>query len=329
MPPVSIVVCAKNEFQNLKNNLPVLLSQDYPDYEVIVVNDASDDETVFLLQDLERAYPRLRVVNIEQDLNFFRGKKFPLSIGIKSAKNECLLLTDADCIPTDPGWIKEMAGNFSDRTEIVLGYGKYKPRISFLNTVIRYETVMTAIQYFSFALMGLPYMGVGRNLAYKKSVFLRNRGFISHYKIPSGDDDLFINQVASKRNTVIEVDPKSHTVSASKERFSDWWLQKRRHLTTGNLYKKKHKFLLGLYSVSLAGFYLMIPVLLVIQYNLLMVAGVIILRLASWLILFKKSMIRLNEKKLLLISPLIELFLLGVYPVMILVNQVIREKKWK
>lgn len=327
--PVSVVICAKNEYQNLKINLPAVLKQDYPDFEVVIVNDASDDETIFLLQDLEREYPHLRVVNIPQDLNFFKGKKFPLSIGIKSARHEHLLLTDADCMPADQNWIREMAGNFDQKTEIVLGYGQYKTTGNLLNVIIRYETIMTALQYFSFALTGLPYMGVGRNLAYKKSLFMKNSGFISHYKIPSGDDDLFINKVANRKNTLIEINPKSFTVSASKENFHGWWMQKRRHLTTGKFYKPKHKFLLGLYSGSLMLFYLFFVLLLIIKFSFILVIGAFSLRMLSMLIIFKNSMIRLNEKKLLLISPIIELFLLGIYPVIILANQVIREKKWK
>jgi glycosyltransferase involved in cell wall biosynthesis len=329
LPAVSVVVCAKNEYHNLKQNLPLILNQDYPEFEVVVVNDASDDETIFLLQDLEREYSHLKIVNIQKDLNFFKGKKFPLSIGIKSAKNEHLLLTDADCTPVDQNWIRVMAGNFSDKTEVVLGYGKYKTELTLLNLLIRYETVMTAIQYFSFALTGLPYMGVGRNLAYKKSLFLRNNGFIAHYKISSGDDDLFINKVSNKRNTVIEVDPKSFTVSRGKQRFGAWWIQKQRHLTTGKLYKPKHKFILGLYSASLIMFYFMFALLLIIKFSFIFVISTFAVRLISWLIIYKKSMMKLNEKQLLLISPLIELFLLGVYPVIILANQVVREKKWK
>jgi glycosyltransferase involved in cell wall biosynthesis len=327
--PISVVICAKNEYQNLKVNLPAVLKQDYPDFEVVIVNDASDDETIFLLQDLEREYPHLRVVNIPQDLNFFKGKKFPLSIGIKSAKHEHLLLTDADCLPAGPNWIREMAGNFDQKTEIVLGYGQYQAKGNLLNVIIRFETMMTAIQYFSYAIIGLPYMGVGRNLAYKKSLFMKNNGFISHYKIPSGDDDLFINQVANRKNTRIEVNPGSFTVSAAKESFLGWWMQKRRHLTTGKFYKRKHKFLLGLYSGSLMLFYLVFVLLLILKFSFILVIGAFSLRLLSMLIIFKKSMIRLNEKKLLLISPIIELLLLGIYPVIILANQVIREKKWK
>jgi cellulose synthase/poly-beta-1,6-N-acetylglucosamine synthase-like glycosyltransferase len=249
--PVSVVICAKNEYYNLKNNLPLILNQDYPDFEVVVVNDASDDETIFLLQDLEREHKRLKVVNITQDLNFFKGKKFPLSLGIKSAKHELLLLTDADCIPSGPNWIKEMAGNFDSKTEIVLGYGPYEKKNNLLNMIIRYETIMTAVQYFSYALAGMPYMGVGRNLAYRKSLFIKHKGFISHYTIKSGDDDLFINMAATGKNTKIEVHPDSYTFSPAKNIFRDWWYQKRRHLSTGKYYKPKHKFVLGVYSGSL------------------------------------------------------------------------------
>ncbi len=327
--PVSVVICAKNEYINLKNNLPVILSQNYPDFEVVVVNDASDDETIFLLQDLEREHSRLKVVNITQDLNFFKGKKFPLSLGIKSAKNELLLLTDADCIPSNPNWLMEMAGNFDNKTEIVLGYGAYEKKNNLLNMLIRYETLMTATQYFSYALSGMPYMGVGRNLAYRKSLFIRNKGFISHYTIPSGDDDLFINKVATGKNTAIEIHPDSYTVSPAKHIFRDWWYQKRRHLSTGKYYKTGHKIMLSSYSISLALMYVLFALLLILQFNMYYVLGIFGLRLISKLIIFKNSMQRLNEKNLLLISPLFELFLLGFFPLIMLANLVIKQSKWK
>jgi cellulose synthase/poly-beta-1,6-N-acetylglucosamine synthase-like glycosyltransferase len=328
-PPVSVVICAKNEYHNLKKNLSSILNQNYPEFEVVVVNDASDDETIFLLQDLEREYKHLKIVNITQDLNFFKGKKFPLSLGIKSAKNEYLLLTDADCMASGPSWIKEMAGAFESNTEVVLGYGKYGMKNTLLNMIVRYETIMTAIQYFSYALSGIPYMGVGRNLAYRKSLFIKNKGFISHYTVSSGDDDLFINKVATKRNTRIEIHPDSFTLSPAKENFRNWWLQKRRHLSTGKYYKQKHKFMLGLYSFSLFLLYALFIILLLLKFNILFVLIPFIVRLLSKLIIFKKSMYKLNEKKLLLISPLIELFLLVFFPLMVFANLVIKESKWK
>ncbi len=328
-PPVSIVLCAKNEYSNLKKNIPLIINQEYPEFEVVIVNDASDDETIFLLEDLEREHKHITIVNITQDLNFFKGKKFPLSVGIKSAKFENLLLTDADCNPASTKWIKKMAGNFTNTKEVVLGYGKYKEEPGWLNSVIRFETLMTAVQYFSYALMGSPYMGVGRNLAYKKSLFLKNNGFISHYNVDSGDDDLFINEVANKKNTRIEFNPDSHTISEAKKTFAEWWLQKRRHLSTSKYYKFKHKFLLGLYSMSLMVAILTFIFLLTLKVNILIVSILFGIRLLSQLLIIKKASDQLVEKKLLLFSPLIELFLLGIFPIMMLTNLIIKRNRWQ
>ena len=328
-PPVSVVICAKNEYLNLKKTLPPIISQDYPEFELVIVNDASDDETIFYLEDLEKEHKHLKIVNIRQDLNFFKGKKFPLSVGIKSARYEHLLLTDADCAPASNSWIKKMADNFDSTYEVVLGYGKYQQEQGWLNTLIRFETVMTAIQYFSYALSGTPYMGVGRNLAYKKSLFLKNKGFISHYNIDSGDDDLFINRAANKKNTIIEIDPESFTISAGKKTFRDWWIQKRRHLSASRYYKFKHKFLLGLYSFSLILAIFCFIFLLIVKVQVFWVFILFVIRLLSQFIIMKKSCDLLQEKKLLLFSPLIELFLLGVFPIMILTNLIFKRNKWK
>ena len=188
---------------------------------------------------------------------------------------------------------------------------------------------MTAVQYFSYALMGIPYMGVGRNLAYKKSLFIKNNGFISHYNVDSGDDDLFINEVANQRNTKIEIDPQSFTISEAKKTFGEWWLQKRRHLSTSKYYKFKHKFLLGLYSFSLILAILILIFLLTLKVNTLIILILFGIRLLSQLVIIKKACDQLVEKKLLLFSPLIELFLLGVFPIMILTNLIIKRNRWQ
>lgn len=217
---VSVVICAKNEYHNLKENLPIILEQEYPDFEVIVVNDVSDDETYYLLKVLSDKYPHLKIVNFVDNVNFFSGKKFPLTIGIKSAKNDIILLTDADCKPHSMKWIEQMQEQFHSGTEIVLGYGKYKEEPSFLNKIIRFDTLQIAIQYLSMALAGKAYMGVGRNLAYRKNLFYRQNGFINHYKVKSGDDDLFVNAAASDKNTKIMISSDSHTISTAKKHFS-------------------------------------------------------------------------------------------------------------
>jgi cellulose synthase/poly-beta-1,6-N-acetylglucosamine synthase-like glycosyltransferase len=326
---VSVVISAKNEYQNLKRNLPLILNQNYHDFEVVVVNDASDDESIFLLEDLSHEYSKLNVVTIQQDLNFFKGKKFPLSVGIKSAKYEHLLLTDADCAPASPEWIREMARGFAGENEIVLGYGQYRQEKSMLNTVIRYETAFAALNYFSLALWGIPYMGVGRNLAYKRSLFIKSKGFISHYKVSSGDDDLFINKVAGKKNTTIIAKPESFTQSGAKKRFQHWWRQKRRHLSAGMHYKFRHQIILGGYGAT---YILMLAGVIwqsIVGNFLWIVALLFFIRLLSQMIIFKKTFYRLGEKKLLLISPLIELYLTLIFPFMVFVNLLFKEGRWK
>ena len=310
-PPVSVVIAARNEYHHLKKNLPAILNQKYPDFEVVVVNHASDDETSGYLQEIQPEYPHLNVITIEQDLNFFHGKKFPLSIGIKSAAHELILLTDADCRPASPFWISRVASNYNDKTAVVIGYGPYLQEKGFLNRLIRYDTFLVALQYLSFSLAGKPYMGVGRNLSYRKSLFLKNKGFISHYNVASGDDDLFINQVARKENTRTELSPESFVFSEPKHSFGEWFRQKRRHLTTGKKYKPKYKFLLGLFSLSLGIYYLSLAALLATATHLLtfyVLAGVVSLRFATRLIIHNKVLDKLQEKQILLFSLLWEPF---------------------
>jgi cellulose synthase/poly-beta-1,6-N-acetylglucosamine synthase-like glycosyltransferase len=327
--PVSVIICAKNEYHNLKEFLPLILEQDYPDFEVVVVNDASDDETIFFLEDMERKYGNLKIITLMQDLNFFSGKKFPLSVGIKSAKNEHLLLTDADCRPAGKNWIREMAGRFDTKKEIVLGYGAYNESPGFLNKIIRYETATTALQYFSYALSGIPYMGVGRNLAYKKELFIKSKGFISHYNVASGDDDLFVNKVANSTNTAICISKDSFTYSKPQESVRTWFRQKRRHLSAGKYYKFKHLFLLGTWSMSTFLFYLLFVFLLSVNFMTVTVLSLFAVRVLSQLIIYKKTFNRLNEKKLLLISPLVEVILLILYPVIIISNLFVKQNRWK
>ncbi len=249
--PVSVIVCARDEAANLAKNLPGLLVQQYrTTHEVIVVDDNSFDDSKYFLEELRKTFKHLHVVELKQEAKFIPGKKFPLSIGIKTAKYEVLLLTDADCVPASEYWIDKMQQTYDDKTEIVLGYGAYFRKKGLLNRLIRWETFHTALQYFSYSLAGIPYMGVGRNLSYKKEVFFRHKGFTSHNHISSGDDDLFINMASTKKNTRINIDPATFTISEPPRSWFQWMKQKHRHYSTGKYYKSLHKFLLGLYALS-------------------------------------------------------------------------------
>jgi glycosyltransferase involved in cell wall biosynthesis len=326
---VSVVICARNEYDQLKENLPLILTQEYPDFEVVVVNHASGDETAFLLSTMAEQYPRLKIVEIRENLNFFDGKKFPLSIGIKSAINDLLLLTDADCKPVSSRWIALMAGGFSKEKEIVLGYGAYSGSSRLLNKFIRFDTVHIALQYFSFALAGIPYMGVGRNMAYRKSLFYEIKGFTSHYTIHSGDDDLFINRAATKKNTQIVANPESFTLSKPKMTFREWWIQKRRHMSTGRYYRWNHKFLLGAYSFSTFFFYVFFILLLTLNYNIIPVLALFILRLILQLFIFRKTLVRLNEKGIWLLVPFFDIILILINTALTLSTFISKETKWK
>ena len=328
--PVSVIICARNEVENLKKYLPIVLTQDYPNYEVIVVNDCSCDESEETLAVLQTKYPRLRVTTINEDKKFYHGKKLALTIGIKAAKNELLLLTDADCYPVDKNWINRMQQNFTDKTEIVLGYGGYINKKGWLNRLIRFDTFFIALQYFGLTLAGKPYMGVGRNLAYRKSTFFKNKGFARYSYILSGDDDLFINNIAKKNNIKIEIDKTSHTRSLPKTTLKKWLTQKRRHLTTGKYYKAKSKFILGLEILSRNFFYLSFIILLVLKFNYKIILIAFLIRLLLQSIIIKKGMNRLQEKGFLLLTTLFDIILPIINFYLLISNYLItKHNKWK
>src|SRR5580698_86680 len=254
--PVSVIICARDEAARLVTHLPGALVQTYPTtHEVIVVNHNSQDDTRFLLDEFKKTFKGLHIVNLEYEAIGIPGKKYPLSMGIKEALYEIVLLTDADCVPASEFWMQKMQDGYRNGIEVVLGYSPYKKSPGYLNKIIRFDTFHTALQYLSYALAGLPYMGVGRNLSYKKDVFLRNKGFSAINHVAGGDDDLFINKVATKDNTAVVIDPDTFMLSEPKKTFGEWFRQKSRHYTTAKYYKPRHKLLLGLYSATHFLFY--------------------------------------------------------------------------
>lgn len=296
--PVSIIVCARDEAANLARNLPGVLVQTYPTtHEVIVVNDNSVDETKYMLEGLKKTFRHLQGVNLDYEAKLIPGKKYPLSIGIKEARHEVVLLTDADCMPASEFWLQKMQDGYTEGIDIVLGYGSYHKKPGVLNKLIRFETFHTALQYLSYALAGMPYMGVGRNLSYTKKLFFQNKGFSAHNHVSGGDDDLFINRVATGHNTTVVIDHDAITLSAPKTTWRDWSRQKTRHYSTGKFYKLKHRFLLGLYAFTHFLFYPLL-VLAMLYFDWRLALGVFAVRLIVQAWVFYKSMEKLNEKDL-------------------------------
>lgn len=328
--PISVIVCAKNEAENVKEFVPLLVEQNYPDFEIVLIDDASTDETLELFEAFERQYSNIKLVKVQNNEAFWGNKKFALTLGIKAASKEYLLFTDADCYPTSKDWITNMSSQFTMHKTIVLGYGAYeKIKGSFLNKIIRFETMLTATQYFSWAKMGKPYMGVGRNLAYKREEFFRVNGFIDHMNVRSGDDDLFINQAAKARNTTVCYTPESFTVSEPKKTWKEWFNQKRRHVSTAKLYKGFDKFQLGLYYCSQLLFLILAIILLAFQFQWMIIGGLILFRyIFAWTTLGYAAG-KLKEKDVMYWFPIIEIILIFTQLNVFFTNLVSKPVHWK
>jgi cellulose synthase/poly-beta-1,6-N-acetylglucosamine synthase-like glycosyltransferase len=328
-PPVTVIIAAKNEEINLQKNLPLILDQDYPVFEVIVVNDFSTDETYQVLEAFEAKHSNIRAITIKQEGSHHVGKKYPITLGLKGAKYEHVLFTDADCSPKSRDWIKSMMAGYAENTEIVLGYGAYEKKKGLLNKLIRFDTFYVAIQYFSMALGGKPYMGVGRNMSYKKDLFFRNKGFATHTHIASGDDDLFVNKVATAENTGVVYFKDAHTVSVPKRSFAAWIQQKRRHLTTGKYYKSNHKLMLGMFSLTNVLFILLFLALVVVKFPIEIILSIFLFKLLVQIIIFRQAMVKLDEKDLIFLAPFLDLFIAFFHPYLYLSNPFIKPPKWK
>lgn len=328
--PVSVIVCAKNEEENVKKFVPLLAQQNYPEYEIVLIDDASRDETLEVFEQFEQQYHNIKLVKVENNEAFWGNKKFALTLGIKAAKNEYLLFTDADCYPKTTEWIKDMTSQFTTQKTIVLGYGAYeKIKNSFLNKIIRFETLLTAIQMFAWAKVGKPYMGVGRNMAYKREEFFKVNGFINHIKIRSGDDDLFINEAATGSNTAICYTKDSFTYSKPKTSFKDWFTQKRRHVATAKHYKFSDRAKLALFYCSQLSFIIFATFLLVAQYQWIVVASIIGFRyLFAW-ISAGFAAAKLQEKDVMYWFPIIEIILIFTQLNVFVTNIFSKPVHWK
>lgn len=327
--PVSVIICARNEERNLKKNLSSFLEQDYSDYEVVVVNDCSLDDSDVFLREMSAQYPHLNVVTIAEHQRFKHGKKFAVTLGIKAARNEYLVFTDADCRPSSPNWLEHMQSNFKGSTEIVLGYSPYEYLSGFINKLVRFETFYTALNYLSFALAGKPYMGVGRNMAYTKSLFFKGKGFASHMHILSGDDDLFVNQHATASNIALEIHPEAQVWSEPKKTFISYFRQKMRHQGAGKVYKKSHKRMLSLQAGSAILFYITLFWLAAMQVHWWFILALYLIRMSAQLLIYYPIFKKLNYPDLLWWLPLLD-FIYYFYILALSIITLFKKKvEWK
>lgn len=310
--PLSVIICARNEEENLRQNLPKILAQDYHQFEVILVNDFSEDETKWLLKELCTQYSQLRVVEIAEHVRLKHGKKFAVTLGVKAAQYEHLVFTDADCVPQSDQWLRQMGHAFNGGEEIILGYSPYTKRRGFLNALIRFETFHTAMSYLSYALKGNAYMGVGRNLGYTKSLFFRGKGFAAHMHIPSGDDDLFVNQNATPHNTAICIEPEAQVWSEPKTTFSSYMLQKTRHAGASKAYRPSHRRMLATQLVSAFLFYVLAILSLALYPSYwYVIVGMYLLRFLVQLAIYIPAMKKLQVTGLIVWLPFLDAFYYG------------------
>ena len=332
---VSVIICAKDESENLAKNLPSFLEQDYAPFEVIVVNDQSIDGTKYLLQDFEKKYKNLKVVTIDDHIISRVGKKLALAIGIKTAQYDYVLLSDADCETVSKNWISKMTSSFNEN-DVVLGISPYKKKKGLLNMFIRFDEFIVMMQYLSFTLAKTPYMGVGRNLGYKKSLFFSVKGFASHMHVASGDDDLFIQEVATRSNIGIQIDSEADILSTPKESYLDWSFQKRRHVSTSKYYKKSHKIFLFFFPFSQALFWISSIVLFVFHsfliscpIDIIFISSLFFLRFLIYYFIYFNAMKKLRHFDLYFFFPLIEFAHLFVQLFFVLLKPSYKQTSWK
>jgi glycosyltransferase involved in cell wall biosynthesis len=299
-PGVSIVIAVKNGTDHLIKNLETITHQDYPVFEIIIIDDHSYPAERKNLEEFISSRPLIKIFT---SIGF--GKKQALKLGIENAQYELVLCTDADCMPSSNQWIKTMIDHNSDHS-IVLGYSPYLKLPGFLNQLIRFETVMTGIQYISWTMRGRPYMAVGRNSLYPKSLLLSSDPFIHHAEIPYGDDDLGLQAMMRQTSVEICLDKRSHVISTPVTSWTDWFKQKHRHLSAGHYYTARSWWQPGLYGLALIGHWFLFPMMMNISmwgvWLIICIVGIFI----RWQNYFQWTK-KLGDKDTVIVYPILEI----------------------
>ncbi len=320
LPPVSVVLTARNDAAWLKENLVYLLEQDYPDFEVVVVDYLSHDDTQFVLKLLKDYYPHLKVVPFKEDVNLFQGKKYPLSIGIKSAKNDILLLADPDCTPKNMQWLRGMVkGYFKSDINIVLGFCGLKRTKTLLGALQQYDNLAYSSHYLGCALLGHPYTGSGRNLSYRRSFFFKRGAFISHYNVAGGSDDLFVYQNATRTNTAVSIGSDACLSTEPKKTFGEWHKHRLARVSTRNWHSVGGRLLEDLLPISVILFYTLGTLLLIgngMPWGVILVAAV--LKWAWQIVSFAQLSKRFEGGLVYLAAPLFEIYFILANTILVL-----------
>lgn len=328
--PVSVIFFIKNQAGLLKKHLPLYLAQDYPDFEIVLINYDSYDESLDIIEGFEARDKRIKIVNVKNNEAFWGKKKYALTLGIKAASHEHLIFTEIECQPVSDNWIRELSSGFSEVRTIVIGYTAYeKIKKSFLNALVRFENLTTFSQRFSYQICNIPISGNGKNLAYHKKEFFRNNGFIDHINIRNGEDQLFINQAADKKNTSFVYSKESFTISEAVKLFDEWIDNKKAEYALIKKYKTTHKALIHIFYLSQLLLYTLIIPLLILKVNTPVVIGLFLLR---WIVaygIYIPITKKFGETSLLWLFPLYEIFLIFFQFLIFISNIISKPNNWR
>lgn len=321
LPPISVVLTARNDAAWLKENLVYLLEQDYPNFEVVVVDYLSHDDTHFVLKLLKDYYPHLKVVPFKEDVNLFQGKKYPLSIGIKSAKNDILMLADPDCTPKNLQWLRGMVKGYANKeTQIVLGFCGLKRTKTLLGVMQQYDNLAYSSHYLGCALMGHPYTASGRNLSYRRNFFFKQGAFIRHYSVAGGSDDLFVYHNADKKNTAVCIDNDACLSTEPKKSFKQWHHVRLDRVSTRNWHSWRGRLAEEIMPAANLLFYAS-AVLLLMRTGMPWgaIALVMLLKWAWQIVSFAQLARRFEGGLVYLAAPLLEIYFIIANTILILI----------
>ena len=311
-PPLSVIIVAKDAAHELQENLPSILEQDYPEFEVIVIYDHSADDCDDVLKLLEDKYPNLYHTFIPDSARYISHKKLGITMGIKASRHDWLVFTESNCHPQSNQWLKQMARNFTPATEIVLGYSNYEKASGWFNKKITFDTLLNSMRYLGMAIAGHPYMGTGRNLAYRKSLYYKQKGFAAHLNLQRGEDDLFINETANGHNTRVETSPES-LIRISMPKYKRIWCEEKiSYAATSRLFKGTARYLMGFETCSRLLFYAVTITTIVISIFLhqWITLGIAVLlwatRFVMQLIVFRKTAQAFGERKFCALLPVFD-----------------------